>query len=309
MVDTGESRGVSEQQPQNPALARLRAAIRDQWADLSPAERNVARYLTNCSPEQVLFASAQDLGASIGVSNATVVRTLQRLGLGGLSALKRDIAADFSTDVAPEVRLRQRISQVGQDLEGIRARVYDEAIERLEHGRANLDADAFRLATQLLADANEVLAYGVGASELAGRHLALKLNRMGRRARFVGTTGFGLADELLTLRRADVVVMFVPGRFLRDMEVLLDRARVVGARIVVVTDELVERLADTADAVLYAPHTPTGITAESLAAIVLSDALLLAVASLDETRSVEHSHQLTALRAQLLEPKEGRPRR
>ncbi|WP_331767188.1 MurR/RpiR family transcriptional regulator [Embleya sp. NBC_00896] len=297
------------EQTQNPALARLQAAVRDQWDELSPAERNVARYLTHCSPEQVLFASAQDLGSAIGTSNATVVRTLQRLGLGGLSALKRDIAADFSTDVAPEVRLRQRITQVGQDLDGIRARVYDEATERLEHSRANIDADAFRRAVELLADATEVLAYGVGASELAGRHLALKLNRMGRRARFVGTTGFGLADELLALRREDVVVMFVPGRLLRDMEVLLDRARVVGAGIVVVTDELVERLADDADVVLYAPHTPTGITAESLGAIVLSDALLLAVASLDETRSVEHSHQLTVLRTQLLEPREGRPRR
>ena len=297
------------EQIQNPALARLQAAVREQWDELSPAERNVARYLAQRSPEEVLFASAQDLGAAIGTSNATVVRTLQRLGLGGLSALKRDIAADFATDVAPEVRLRQRIAQVGQDLDGIRARVYDEAVDRLEHGRANIDPDAFRRAVELLADAGEVLTYAVGASELPGRHLALKLNRMGRRARFVGTTGFALADELLTLRREDTVVLFVPGRLLRDMEVLLDHARVVGAGIIVVTDELVDRLADHADVVLYAPHTPTGITAESLAAIVLSDALLLAVASLDETRSVEHSHQLTTLRAQLLEPREGRPNR
>ncbi|MYV96757.1 MurR/RpiR family transcriptional regulator [Streptomyces sp. SID3343] len=294
---------------QNPALERLRAAVRDQWGDLSPSERNVAEYLAHCSPEQVLFASAQDLGAAIGTSNATVVRTLQRLGLGGLAALKRDIAGDFSTDVAPEVRLRQRIEQVGQDLDGIRARVYDEAGERLEHGRANLDAEEFRRAVELIAGAAEVFAYGVGASELAGRHLALKLNRMGRRARFVGSTGFGFADDLLTLRREDVVVMFVPGRLLRDMEVLFERARMLGATVVVITDELVGRLADDADVVLYAPHTPTGITAEALTGIVLSDALLLAVASLDEARSVEHSHQLTVLRERLLEPKEGRPRR
>ncbi|MGW0662944.1 MurR/RpiR family transcriptional regulator [Streptodolium elevatio] len=308
MADTRESRAGHEENG-NPALARLRSAVRDNWETLTPAERNAAQHLARASAEQLLFASAQDLGTAMGTSSATIVRTLQRLGLGGLSGLKRDIAADFNADVAPEDRLRQRIARVGQDLDGVVARVYDEAAERLEHGRAGVDHDRFRSAVELLARAEEVFAYAVGASELAGRHVALRLNRMGRRARFVGATGFTLADELLHLRGGDVVVLCVPGRMLRDMEVVLERARLVGAHTIVVTDELVERLADDADVVLYAPHTPAGITAESLAAIVLCDALLLAVASLDEGRSIEHSHQLTVLRGQLLQPKESRQRR
>ncbi|MGW9433314.1 hypothetical protein ACWHA1_36010, partial [Streptomyces decoyicus] len=47
---------------------------------------------------------------------------------------------------------------------------------------------------------------------------------------------------------------------------------------------------------------PTGITAESLTGLVIADALLLALTTLDETRAVETSHQLTALREQLLPP-------
>jgi hypothetical protein len=57
------------------------------------------------------------------------------------------------------------------------------------------------------------------------------------------------------------------------------------------------------DAVLTAPHTPTGITTEALTALVVADALLLALTALDEARAVETSHQLTALREQLLKPK------
>jgi DNA-binding MurR/RpiR family transcriptional regulator len=255
----------------------------------------------------MLFASAQDLGTAIGTSSATVVRTLQKLGLGGLSAFKRDVAEDFSSEVAPEVRLRQRISKVGHDLSGIRERVYAEAAERVEHGRTQIDLEAFDHAVHVVAGAGEVFAYGVGASELPARHLALKLGRMGRRARFVGSTGFTLADDLLALSRDAVVVAYVPGRLLRDLEVLLERAKLVGAPVVVVTDELAQRLAGDADVILSAPHTPTGITAEALTGIVLTDALLLALASLDETRSVEYSHQLTVLRGRLLE--NGKPRR
>jgi DNA-binding MurR/RpiR family transcriptional regulator len=308
MASTGESRAVTEDSA-NPALARLQSAVRERWEELTPAERNAAQQLARASAEQLLFGSAQELGAAMGTSSATIVRTLQRLGLGGLSGLKRDIAADFNADVAPEDRLRQRIARVGQDLGSVVSRVYDEAGERLEHGRAGVDHDRFRRAVELLAGAEEVFAYAVGASELAGRHLAFRLNRMGRRARFVGATGFTLADELLHLRRGDVVVLCVPARLLPDMEVVLDRARLVGAQSVVITDELVDRLSGDADVVLYAPHTPAGITAESLAAIVLCDALLLAVASLDEDRSIEHSHQLTVLRSQLMPTKENRQRR
>ncbi|GGK61660.1 MurR/RpiR family transcriptional regulator [Streptomyces flaveus] len=288
---------------------RLHATIRDLWGELSASERVVAQYLANTPPEHLLFASAQELGTASGTSNATVVRALQRLGYTGLPALKRELAADFTSATAPEERLKQRIAHVGHDLEQIKDRVFDEAAERLEQCRRLLETDVLKQAVQILADAREVVAYGVGASELAARHLVLKLRRAGRRARFVGATGFTMADELLDLGRGDAVVILQPGRLLREFTVLTERARAVGASVLLVTDEPTSPLADRADVVISAPHTPTGITAESLAGTVVMDTLVLALASLDEHRAVETSHQLTVLRGQLLDPTEPRPRK
>jgi DNA-binding MurR/RpiR family transcriptional regulator len=288
---------------------RLHATIRDLWGELSASERVVAQYLANTPPENLLFASAQELGTASGTSNATVVRALQRLGYAGLPALKRELAADFTSATAPEERLKQRIAHVGHDLEQIKDRVFDEAAERLEQCRRLLETDVLKQAVQTLADAREVLAYGVGASELAARHLVLKLRRAGRRARFVGATGFTMADEMLDLGRGDAVVILQPGRSLREFTVLTERARAVGASVVLVTDEPSSLLAGRADVVISAPHTPTGITAESLAGTVVMDTLVLALASLDEHRAVETSHQLTVLRGQLLDSAEPRPRK
>lgn len=128
----------------------------------------------------------------------------------------------------------------------------------------------------------------------------MALGRVGRRAQYVGATGFALADHLLRLRQGDAVVIFQPGRDLPELTVLIDRARAVGARVVLVTDELAERYGDRVDAVLTAPHTPTGITTEALTALVVADALLLAMTTLDEGLAVSTSHQLTVLREQLL---------
>ncbi|MQA96208.1 MAG: transcriptional regulator, partial [Streptosporangiales bacterium] len=170
------------------ALDPLRAVIGEQWDRLSPAERAVCRHLLDAHPQQLLFASAQELGSASGTSNATVVRTMQRLGHSGLSALKQEIAAAFSSEVAPEVRLAERLERVGQDLAGAWDRIVDEARERLEHCRAENDAATLEEAVKLLAGAREVVAYGTAASEHAARHLARKLNRLGARARAVDST-------------------------------------------------------------------------------------------------------------------------
>ncbi|MFH8397301.1 MurR/RpiR family transcriptional regulator [Streptomyces anulatus] len=290
--------------PENETgVTRLRVAIRDQWNDLSTSERAVAQYLVSAPVEQLLFASAQQLGAASSTSNATVVRALQRLGYAGLPALKRELANDFTSAVAPEVRLKRRIAHVGQDLDSIWTDVFDEAQERIDQARRLTGPDSLKRAVAVLAEAREVLAYGVAASEPGARHLALALGRIGRRARAVSETGFALADQLLALGQGDAVVIFQPGRRLMELSVLMERARSVGAKVVLVTDELGEEYADRVEAVLTAPHTPTGITAESLTGLLVADALLLALATLDEDRAVGSSHQLTALREQLLDPK------
>ncbi|GHF68251.1 MurR/RpiR family transcriptional regulator [Streptomyces sp. JUS-F4] len=290
--------------PENETgVTRLRVAIRDQWNDLSTSERAVAQYLVSAPVEQLLFASAQQLGAASSTSNATVVRALQRLGYAGLPALKRELANDFTSAVAPEVRLKRRIAHVGQDLDSIWTDVFDEAQERIDQARRLTGPDSLKRAVAVLAEAREVFAYGVAASEPGARHLALALGRIGRRARAVSETGFALADQLLALGQGDAVVIFQPGRRLMELSVLMERARSVGAKVVLVTDELGEAYADRVEAVLTAPHTPTGITAESLTGLLVADALLLALATLDEDRAVDSSHQLTALREQLLDPK------
>ncbi|EYT81419.1 MurR/RpiR family transcriptional regulator [Streptomyces sp. NPDC003703] len=289
-------------------LTRLRATVRDLWDELPASERTVAQYLISTPVEQVMFASTQELGTASGTSNATVVRALQRLGYAGLPALKRELAADFTAAQAPDVRLAQRIAHVGKDLDKICNDVFDETRERLDQCRGLVDTEALGRAVTVLAEAREVFCYGVAACELAARHLARALGRIGRRARFAGDTGFALADALLPLGRGDAVVVFQPGRPLAELTVLVERARAVGARVVFITDELSEAFADRAEAVLLAPYTPTGTTNESLTGLVLADVLVLALTTLDDTSAVEHSHQLNALRDKLLEPGEQRGR-
>lgn len=283
----------------NPALTRLRDRIARSWEDLSKAERSVCHVLTTSSAEQLLYASAAELGAQSKTSNATVVRTLQSLGYSGLSKLKQEVAAPFTSRVPPDVRLQQRIEHLGQSLDHIQAEIWSEAQSLMELGKtANSDA-AFSHAVHLLIHANTVYCYGLGASGIAADHLALRLRRTGITTRRLTTDGFRLADEVMDIGTRDSLVLFAPGRITRDIEALLDQAQLVGARVILITDELQDTLAPRVATVLTAPHTPTGLTSESLAGILIGDILTQGISAVGPDTALRSSQVLNDLRARL----------
>lgn len=298
-MSTGDQASFPTGDTRNQGLASLRARVREHWDSLSRAEISVCNMLKNCPAERLLYASAQDLGAESGTSNATVIRTLQRLGYSGLPELKHEVAASFTKAVAPDVRVQQRMERIGDDLPRIWDQVFDEARERIDYARRVTDAPTLTAAVKLLVQSREIVAYGLGASGIAAAHLVLQMNRIGRRARHIASDGFRLADDLLLVGRGDVVVIFAPGRMLPDIDVLLDRSKDVGAHSILVSDELAGQLSDRVDVCVTSPHTPTGLTSDALTGLVVGDALIQAVASLDHDLAVESSHELTSIRQQL----------
>lgn len=280
----------------------LRERVEAMWPRLSPTEQRIAEALLRCPSEKLVFATAADLAELSGTSDASVIRMSRRLGYSGLPGLKREAGAALTRESAPRSRLEHRIAELGPDLNAALTGVITDARERLDETELSQDPEQLSTAVGMISKAGEVIAYGVGGSELAARHLSLKLNRLGHRARHVGATGFRLADELLGLQSSDVVVLYVPGRMLPDAEVLIERAQVVGASCIAVSErDLAERLSDTVDVALIAPQSAGGSTAEALTALIVTDILLLGVAALDEPRALYTSDLLSTLRRRLID--------
>ena len=269
------------------------------WPSLSAAERSVARFLVSCPPTHLLFVTADELGRQTETSDATVVRTARRLGYNGLPDLKQEVGKELTTTTPLDERLRAQLDELSGNLDELTERVFDEAAERTEKTRRLLDLSEVERAVHLIARGTDVMTYGWGASELAARHLALKLNRLGTRARFVGTTGYDLADDLISLKAGHVVVVYAPGKMLTEVEILLNHARAVQAKTILITDHLADQLKDHVDVVLRAPWSHTGITAQAFAALLVTDVLVLAVSVVDRTTSTLTYQTLQRLREEL----------
>lgn len=279
----------------------LRERVAARIETMPRAERRVAEYLRD-NAEEVIFATAEQIGAASETSDATVVRTAKTLGYSGLAELKYSLGKQVLSATRPSVRLRHRIDSAGAETNSMVGHVFDEAAERLAETRRLLDDQNFVRAVDAVAEAREVLAIGFGPSDLPARYLALRLTRLGRRARFSGASGYRIVDDLLGLRSDDLVALYVPGRHLVEVDVILDHAAAVGARILLFSDLLLKKLESRVDLVLLAALSPSGFTGEMLTSLVLTDALTLALATRDRERATDTSELMTQLRNPLIPP-------
>ena len=280
----------------NPGVREfLRDRVAQRLDGLPPAERRVAEYIRD-NLNSITFATATEIGETTDTSDATVVRTAKALGYAGLPDLKRAAGREVGMLTEPSVRLRRRIEESGNDTANLLDHVFYEGVERLMETRRLLSDSALDSAVTALAEAREVIGYGVGPGAMPVGYLVLRLTRLGRRARVMSATGFSLADELLGLGSEDVIVLYAPGRLLRDMDVLLTHAEAVGARTILVSDSLTDVLADRVQITLPAVDSASGLTQEALSSVLVTDCLTLGVARRDAARATAASELLTSLR-------------
>lgn len=296
-MSTDPDTGAAEGRAADPGDS-LRTRVESRLAAMPPAERRVAEYLRDHA-QSIIFATADEIGQAVGTSDATVVRTSKNLGYSGLPDLKRSIGQQMIHGTRPSVRLNQRIDGAGREAATLLDHVFSEAGERLAETLRLMPHDRFVEAVELLAGAREVVAFGLGLAEIPARFLAMKLPRIGRPARLVGSAGFLLADGLLGLGEHDTVVIYAPARLSTEIDVLLDHARSVGAKTILITDSLGSALAGRVTVVLPAVHSATGYTAEGFSSLLVTDCLLLGVAAQDRDRATAGSELLRVLRAGL----------
>ncbi len=293
MSEMNATQELSDQAP-------LATRVNHHWTRLSRAERVVARYMVASPPQQIMLATADDIAKRTGTSDATVVRTARRLGYAGLPALKTSLGADFPAEGPPQFSVRLAISQSASDVVESSASVVSDALRRVRALSEELDPAQLTKALELIASAGEVFCYGWGVNELAARYLALKLNRIGKRSRAAGTTGYTFADDLLTLSSHHAVVIFAPERVLPDLELLVAHAKATGASMVLVTCAIEERIIEKVDAVLIDQGPGGGLSAEPLCSLLLCDMLILGAIAVGKEPAVNSYSLLARLRKEII---------
>ena len=267
-------------------------------SELSPAERRVARFLAD-HREEAAFLSAVEIGGELGTSDATVVRTVKRLGYAGLGELRRELIDALRARATPAVRLGRTLEAAGGDV----ARAFDQALDQeiafIEIARDRVDVEDVLRAVDVLRAADRVVCAGIGPSGALADYVALRLARFGRQTLPVTATGLRLADALLQLRRGDTLLLLAHDELDPDSDETLRRANELELPVMLITDSLGPKLAERVDVALAAPRSVAGAFGTAGATVALLDALLLAFATAERPASLAALRELNELRSRV----------
>lgn len=253
----------------------LRAMLEGLLPSLSAREGRAARHLVANFPLAGLGTVAE-LAEASGVSTATVLRLVKRLGFSGYAQFQAALKANLELRLqSPLNRLERRVTSDRDFLDGY----FGQLARDMEQLRAGLDRAVFGDITALLADPRrDIHVIGGRYSGYVARYFTDLLSSIRPRVHAVDPDPQKHPLHLLGIGRSSVVLVFDVRRYQPDV---IDFARLAAgqkARIVLLTDQWLSPAARVASQVISFPIVSPSIFDVMTGGMAIADALLGAVA-------------------------------
>ncbi|MEJ6549085.1 MurR/RpiR family transcriptional regulator [Corynebacterium sp. USCH3] len=255
--------------------------------NLSPAEARVAEFMA-ANPHSVGHHSALRLAGAVGVSDATVVRTVRRLGFAGLDDLRERLAEDLSRGGRMESSLRA----------GGVSRAIGERVGGAEALMDRMDEQDLLHVVDLMGGADRIVLVGFGPSRHIADYAAARCLRAGLPAVSMGTTGRGFADEVAVLADGDLVLLPAYDDTSAEGDVLFLRAGELGIPVAQLTEGLLSSDPRSAVSLGVGRGNPE-FSPSYVPTVAVLETVIVATAAKDPERSAAAGHLVDRLRGEL----------
>jgi DNA-binding MurR/RpiR family transcriptional regulator len=276
------------------SCAGLDHMLRQAKQRLGATGLRVAKFIDE-NQQIVLASSAAALGARVGTSDATVLRTIQTLGFASLADLKSAILSGRPVSTPADDMRRTLVDldkATGAALDGIlQAHADGLNVVRSEKCRSQMAASV-----RVLDGVERIAVFGIGPSSALASYVSVLLARSGRRSRTISATGSMLADQLLDLGKGDALLILAYGRLYREVKAVFAEARALGLPTVLVTEAEDTPLAKLADVCVAIPRGRPGQVALHGATLVGLEALVLSLAAAKPEAALSSLDNLNRLR-------------
>lgn len=236
------------------ALIRLRGL----YPSLKAALRKVADVILD-RPELAIYASVNEVAATAGVSEATVMRLCRILGFRGFQDFKIALAREL---VRPIQRLHEEVAE-GDDPATIVHKVFQANIAALHDTLAVLDLKAMEQAARWILEARQTLIIGVGTSGPIVIDAGNKFFRLGLMVKAITDAHLMMMAAAL-LTPEDVLLAISHSGSTKDPVETARVAKNAGARVICITNNSLSPLTKTSDLVLVTASRETLFRQEAM---------------------------------------------
>ena len=269
----------------------LKALIREKYPGLPENQRKVADFLLQ-HLEEAPFLSVVEIEERSGASKATVVRLAQHLGYSGFLEMREDLVKDLQsrmmiTEMFPLLPKSGR----GETLTA----VAHQDVENINQTINQLDPKVFTDVAQMILEASQVFAVGLGISSLMSRILAYSLNQVAIRCTPCVHDYESFMEQIHMIGQGDLLIAFSFPPYSREtiefVKAVADKKRAV----VAITDRVTSPISFYASRILPIASQNMLFTNSFSAMTVLINALTTEVAlrnRVKATKNLKESERL-----------------
>ena len=264
---------------------QLSERIQGSRRGFSKSQRAIAQYLQD-HPEEVAFMTASRLGATVGVSESTVVRFATEIGYSGYPAMQQAVQEMIRNKLTSFQRLEMTSRNIPP--EKLLEAVLGQDIDILRHTREDLDSTAFYQAVDALISARKVYVMGAGSSLALATFLAHYFRLIFDTVQLVeATSEASVFQQLVRAGEGDAILAISFPRYSKKAAKALKYASSRGMTAIAVTDSPQSPLAEGASHLLLAQSDMVSFVDSLVGPLSLLNALTVTVAIREKAEMVE----------------------
>ncbi len=235
----------------------------------------------------VPFLTINELGARIGVSNATITRFSQEMGFEGYSALQKKIQGIVEEEILFMREVKYSITSKGidDDEKNTLQRMIDLNTATLQQTYSEKLQQGFKDAVELIAGSRKIYILGSRSSFTPAYYLYYMLGQFMGDVELISMGTGDAYNRLAFIKDDDLLIAFNFAQCTKFTATVTEHFRERGNKIIAVTDSYSSPIAKKAHVVLIAKNSPA--TYSFVSAMTILNAIVVELGILNERETLE----------------------
>ena len=239
-------------------------SLTERYNTLTRSEKKLAGYIF-ANTTEVQYLSINSLAENSGVSEATITRFCQKMGLSGYNTLKIALAKSDRTAPSDLSDNYPDNSDPDGDLGSVCRELCSAYRVSLQETCEQLEPDSFHRAVELLSSARHVYCFGQGAGMVMAMETVALFSTVSQNFVHIADSHLQMVHTALATQE-DVILFFSYSGSTKDIQEILNLAKERCVPIILITHFRNSSAAELAEVVLFCGYNENPIHAGSVAA-------------------------------------------
>lgn len=252
----------------------LLTRITEQMSHFSKGQKLIAKFIEE-HYDKASFMTASKLGATVGVSESTVVRFATELGYDGYPKLQKAMQEMIRDKLTSVQRIEVTRNRIGDN--NILEYVLNQDIEKIRRTLEETSKTDFSQAVESIAKAKKIYIFAVHSSAALASFLGYYYSLIFENVKVISTfSETEIYEALFRIGKDDVIIGISFPRYSKAAVKALNFAKENGATVISITDSMISPLVEPSDYVLVAKSDIATVVDSLVAPMSMINALIVA---------------------------------